>query len=296
MRLSHLLLYSAASVMAALCCSRVSPSGQESGATTAQDSTADTHPDTPEGLRHVLGDLLLIAKSGDQVKLHSRIVEMEIPNYENWFTRMLGQERGGVWTGQYGKSLQQGMEMRFQMLWMELANREGEISIQRIDTAKKYGPLAAPLVEYEARWKRTDASVGPATEAVGSFYFVDGRFRLNRYLYEIRMFAPVKAGVPVPAKAGVLVPAILINRVQPIYPELARKLRIQGMVVLNVFVHEDGTVTVQNVGAGHALLAPAAVDAVQQWRYQPTTLDGQPVAVETKVTVTFDLAKPPEQK
>jgi len=63
------------------------------------------------------------------------------------------------------------------------------------------------------------------------------------------------------------------------------------MVALNVFVRKDGTVTVQNVGAGHPLLAPAAVAAVQQWRYEPTKVDGQPVDVETKVYVTFELSR-----
>ncbi len=60
---------------------------------------------------------------------------------------------------------------------------------------------------------------------------------------------------------------------------------------VNVVIHKDGTVTVQNVGAGHPLLAPAAVEAVQQWKYQPTTVGGEPVEVEAKVFVTFALNK-----
>ena len=49
--------------------------------------------------------------------------------------------------------------------------------------------------------------------------------------------------------------------------------------------------TVQNVGAGHPLLAPAAVEAVQQWRYKPTTINGEPVDVQTRVYVTFTLTR-----
>lgn len=63
------------------------------------------------------------------------------------------------------------------------------------------------------------------------------------------------------------------------------------MVALNVLVRKDGTVTVQNVGAGHPLLAPAAVAVVQQWCYEPTRADSQPVDVETKVYVTFELSR-----
>jgi protein TonB len=112
---------------------------------------------------------------------------------------------------------------------------------------------------------------------------VDGKFRLNSSFLEVRVLSPGKGGAIVPAK--------LINRVQPVYPETARQLRIQGTVAVNVIVTQDGTVTVQNVGAGHALLAPAAVEAVQQWRYEPTTVNGEPVDVQTKIYVVFALPK-----
>jgi TonB family protein len=68
-----------------------------------------------------------------------------------------------------------------------------------------------------------------------------------------------------------------------VYPESARQLRIQGTVSVNEIVQKDGSVMVQNVGAGNWLLAPAAVAAVQQWHYQPTTVNGE----QTKVFVTF---------
>jgi protein TonB len=100
------------------------------------------------------------------------------------------------------------------------------------------------------------------------------------------------------SKGGPLVPAKLINRVQPEYPEAARQLKIQGTVSVNVIVRKDGTVTVtvQNVGAGHPLLAPAAVLAVQRWRYEPTTVNGEPVDVQAKVYVTFALSNQANQQ
>jgi periplasmic protein TonB len=58
-----------------------------------------------------------------------------------------------------------------------------------------------------------------------------------------------------------------------------------------VIVRKDGTVEVQNVPAGHPLLAQAAVDAVRQWRYEPTTINGEPVDIETKIYVVFALSK-----
>src|ERR1700730_3762967 len=59
---------------------------------------------------------------------------------------------------------------------------------------------------------------------------------------------------------------------------------------VNMIVPKDGTVEVQNVGAGHPLLAQAAADAVKQWRYEPTTVNGEPVEIETKICVIFSLA------
>ena len=58
-----------------------------------------------------------------------------------------------------------------------------------------------------------------------------------------------------------------------------------------MIVPKDGTVEVQNVGAGHPLLAQAAADAVKQWRYEPTTVNGEPVEIETKICVIFSLTK-----
>jgi len=226
---------------------------------------------------------LLTAKNGDEAKLRSQIVEMEIPNYGSWFTSTFGQERGEKWSAMYGRTPPQTAELQFQILCMELAKPQGEISIEKVDTAKKYGTLPGPLDEYHANWKKTDASDGPDSQSIGLFYFVDGKFRLNGSLHEVRILSN--------RKGGPLVPGKLINRVQPVYPEAARQMRIQGLVAVNVIVRKDGTVTVQNVGAGHPLLAPAAVEAVQQWRYEPTTVNGEPVDVQTKVYVTFSLTR-----
>lgn len=238
--------------------------------------------------------MLFAAKNDDPSKLWSKISEMEIPNYENWFTRTFGQEQGQGMASKYGKSLKVS-ELQFEMLWTELAKQEGEILVERVGTAKKYGTLADPVNEYKANWKKAGASLGPIRQSIGLFTFVDGKFRLNEFLHEVQIV--VKTGEPVPARLENVVPGKLISKIQPEYPEVARKLRIQGMVALNVIVHKDGTVTVQNVGAGHPLLAPAAVAAVQQWRYQPTTVNGEPFEVQAKVYVTFGFSQPQgEQK
>jgi protein TonB len=83
---------------------------------------------------------------------------------------------------------------------------------------------------------------------------------------------------------------LLVHRVQPSYPPLARQARIQGSVVLQAVISKDGSIQNLRLVSGHPMLAPAAIDAVKQWRYKPYILNGEPVEVETQITVNFTLA------
>ncbi len=85
--------------------------------------------------------------------------------------------------------------------------------------------------------------------------------------------------------------ARLIRKVTPTYPPLARQARIQGTVRLQAVIAKDGSVQeLQVLPGGHPLLVQAALDAVRQWRYQPTLLNGEPVEVITTVDVVFTLS------
>lgn len=82
----------------------------------------------------------------------------------------------------------------------------------------------------------------------------------------------------------------LINRVDPQYPELARRARLEGVVILEAIIARDGTVKDVNVLRGLGLgLDEAAVTAVSQWQYSPTFYNGRPVEVLLTVTVQFQL-------
>jgi protein TonB len=83
---------------------------------------------------------------------------------------------------------------------------------------------------------------------------------------------------------------LLIRKVTPVYPPLARQARIQGTVVLQAEISKDGTIQNLQLISGHPMLAPAAIEAVKQWRYKPYLLNGEPVAVETQVVVNFSLS------
>jgi TonB family protein len=84
--------------------------------------------------------------------------------------------------------------------------------------------------------------------------------------------------------------AKLISHPAPEYPALAKQARISGLVMLAAIIAKDGTVQELKALGGHPLLIQAALDAVKQWVYQPTLLNGAPVEVATTISVTFSLA------
>ena len=87
-----------------------------------------------------------------------------------------------------------------------------------------------------------------------------------------------------------VVSGLLLRKVQPNYPPLARQARIQGTVVLQAQISKEGAIENLQLISGHPMLAPAAIEAVKQWKYKPYLLNGEPVEVETQVQVNFTLA------
>lgn len=100
---------------------------------------------------------------------------------------------------------------------------------------------------------------------------------------------PVVRG-PEPAKR-VIVSEInlgqIVHKVMPVYPEIARRVGIQGEVVMVAVIGRDGTVEALQVKSGPPMLVPAASEAVRQWRYRPFRLNGETIEVETQITVRF---------
>jgi len=88
---------------------------------------------------------------------------------------------------------------------------------------------------------------------------------------------------------GVVQSAKLVRQPRPVYPELAIKARIQGIVKLHALISKEGVVQDLRVVSGHPLLVPAALEAVRQWVYRPTLLNGEAVGVETDIDVNFTL-------
>jgi periplasmic protein TonB len=103
-----------------------------------------------------------------------------------------------------------------------------------------------------------------------------------------------KSPVPTPVKrirvASRVVEANLIHDVPPQYPPQAGRARVEGSVVLMAVIGQDGSVKDVRVESGLPILAQAAIDAVKQWRYKPYLIDGEPVEVDSRITINFTLS------
>ena len=94
--------------------------------------------------------------------------------------------------------------------------------------------------------------------------------------------APIKVG-------GNLQAGKLVKKVTPVYPQMAAIAHVQGTVRLTALIGKNGTVQNLQLVSGPSLLGKAAMDAVKQWVYQPTVLNGEPVEVQTQIDVNFNL-------
>ena len=94
------------------------------------------------------------------------------------------------------------------------------------------------------------------------------------------------SAAPVRVSSGT-VAGMAISKPDPIYPAIAKAAHIQGAVILHAIISKQGTIEQLSIVSGPPMLANAARDAVQRWRYRPYLLNGEPVEVETSITVNF---------
>jgi protein TonB len=87
-----------------------------------------------------------------------------------------------------------------------------------------------------------------------------------------------------------------IRDVKPVYPAIAQSSHVQGIVIIEANIDENGNVVGAKVLRSIPLLDQAAVDAVMQWQFVPTLLNGKPTPIIMSVTVNFQLAPPPDQQ
>jgi protein TonB len=104
-------------------------------------------------------------------------------------------------------------------------------------------------------------------------------------------FPPSASGLMRVRVGGNVQSANLIKKVTPLYPPLAKQARISGTVRFTALIGADGTIEALQLVSGHPLLVPSAQEAVRQWQYKPTLLNGSAVEVITQIDVNYTLSE-----
>jgi TonB family protein len=275
-------------MIAALCVSAVV-------AEAARGWAADETP--TEALRNLITMVLTAARQGDQAKLEEIARGLVIPNYETWFKATFGEEEGAKLAAAYAKNVDRD-EKDFPRQMQGMAEHEGELLVEdaREPKTPDAGYCGQALLKsvkndasfYRVRLQWVDSPGATKSFSTGYFTLVDGGYRrLN--CASLGISGPLRIG-------GNVQSAKIMKKVQPVYPLEAAQAGISGTVRLHVILAKDGTVEQLELLSGHPLLAQAALDAVRQWTYQPTLLNGSPVEVDTTIDVIFNLNPRPPQR
>jgi TonB family protein len=291
--------------------------------TPAKSDPADQN--LSNGLRLQLQDILAFAREHDASKLESLIKRMEIPDYEDWFAKAYGNERGESYAGSYGRDLARN-QSDLETLFLQLTNDDGEIVTRKVNDAPAPGMEARMLDGLQgateiffASWKKRDSSGDSRDNPIGYFVFHDGSFRLLR-AFRIIAINPVMSSRSAtfqdarPGQTGRVPDNLpgggqIIGPIRPAvrfaafptcdycppaeYSKAARKKHLEGTVVLQAMIQPDGSATdIQVVKSPDPELSQMAMDSVSRWRFNPArNMDGEAVPYKFGIEVGFRLAK-----
>jgi TonB family protein len=276
--------------------------------------------DELDDLRSLMTTAISAAREADHAKLEEIARNLMIPDYETWFKTTFGEELGARLTAAYKANF--GREEKWlPRLFEWLAKQEGELEVEDANQlprnmANSCGQTLMDAqkgntIFYRVDLRKKESSGSNTVSSAGYFVMVQGGFRRldckSLGLQATKPMTGVVAGTDeqtvltddskgtTPTRiriGGNVQKAKLIERVQPKYPDEALNNRITGAVFLHIILEKDGTVKQVEVVSGHPLLVQAAIDAVRQWKYQPTLLNDEPVEVDTTVNVIFSLKVP----
>jgi TonB family protein len=272
-------------------------------------SVQASYDDSPGGLKRLMQDALKLAKQNDQAKLDALTASMEIPNALAWFTQVFGPVSGSRYVDQYVAVRRRSPNPVRQSIEDFLKQQFTSVDVTRFTDAcapdgnENDYPLLLTRVEPQPISKVTFSHADGYVE-LAYFAYIDGGFRFLGNL-QASPAPPPLSGPVVTSSSGATASSAavplqepeqitaghLIKRVPPVYPDDARQHIIQGSVTLRVRISTDGVPSHIQVLKGVCSLANASIDALQQWRYAPTLVNGEPVEVETNVVENFKLSR-----
>lgn len=266
------------------------------------------YPDSAGGLEKLGKDIVKALKDGDSARAGVLIRSLLLSDPQEWYARVFGQGSAAALTKEY-EDHRKDLPATLEVLFAKFLDEHATVaSGKRFDTSCDdnageftFGVLQARLERvplYELRF-----SEGDRFYRLWALAYVDGGFRYVGDLRPPESFPrPRSPGTPndnhgTPSErapyritiGGNVLAARGISRIQPHYPEVARREYLQGTVKLHAIIGKDGTIQRLQVLKGYCSLAEASLEAVRQWRYRPTLFNGQPVEVDTTIDVIFTL-------
>jgi len=270
------------------------------------------YPDSTSGLEHLVKDIIKAQKENDGVRAATLLQSLILPNPREWYDRIFGGDVAETPESLYekaGSSIPTSMAHFFLNAQSENMDQVQVVRFEKScdDNAGEdaFGILHArqqPVPLYELRLLHGDKFL-----RLFAFAFVEGSFR---YIITPKMDGKVfgaarpktasssggqatntpDSSAPYYRVGGTVQAAKLIKRVQPEYPDVARREHLQGAVKLHALISKDGSLRKLYVIKGYCSLARSSLNAVSQWRYSPTLLLGNPVEVDTEIDVFFKLS------
>jgi TonB family protein len=266
-----------------------------------------SYPDTPRGLEKLLGEMMKLTKANDKQTLAAYVKSLALPNPDDWFKSAFGDDQGPRYAATSAQS-RSGIETAIPATLANLLKEKKtgivahrfEDSCDNAATAKEYPLLLqreSPVALYDARFS------DGATEVIWQYFvYVHEGFRYIGYVTAYPPALPKKQSAAQGAQSAAGEPekrilvggnvqaAKLVHQEVPKYRQEAKDARIQGKVIIHAIIAKDGSIREAHVVEGVCVLAEPAMAAVKNWRYSPTLLLGEPVEVDTTITVIFTLS------
>jgi len=254
-----------------------------------QTSEAPSYPDSAEGFKHQLEDLIAIKKFGDEGAFRKKLDALAIPNEQDWIATHFSATDASNLEHDYPQSFAKFQENLTSLIGRVAQPPRREMMVWFMEppappnaTLAKQG-LPSPVQPIMVRcflYGLLSEEIEPPQTFVSSFVYLEGKFRFAGGTFPFWWDA---------LNRGAVSDSQLIHRVKPQYPKKARQQRIEGVVRIFAIQGKDGTLHDLKLIKGDPLLSDAALKAVQQWRYQPVLLSGVPVEIETTIDVRFQL-------
>ena len=268
-----------------------------------------SYPDTAQGLQKLMKDMMKLEKQDKQQELALFAKSLLLPDADNWFKSVFGDVAGAALTSA-SKQAFAGTELGTrETLAMLRKQHLAEVRAVRFDDS--CNPLATPT-EYPFLLLRQHAeplydvrfSDGSNESVWAYFAYVDGAFRFIGNLKRSNADNPFQRAKTASSTdqaaeprqrtirvGGNVAAANLIHQETPKYPEDAKENHIQGTVLMHAIIAKDGSIRVLDLNEGVCPLVDSAMEAVKKWRYKPTLLNGEPVEVDTTISVIYTLSR-----